>query len=354
MQPHGEPVGPNASARQALAFAAEALGFSACRVAPAVPTPYATAYRRWIAEGCHASMQWMERQMEKRLNPSLVLDGARSIAVLSYEYARNDARREAGRMARYAQGSDYHRLIESKLADLDITLQLFGGEQRCYVDSGPVNERDYALLAGIGWRGRHSQIVRAGKGSLFFLAIVVTTLALPVDAPVADRCGSCRRCEMLCPGGALKDGFCDARRCLSYWTIEHKGTIPEAWRVRLGDRLYGCDVCLEACPWNRFAAGASDARLRMPERLARMPLRDMLFLDEEDFAALFRHSPIRRIKREGLLRNACCVLGNIGGSGDLPALRHAVEDTPLIAEHARWALARILARAKGDRAPGKT
>lgn len=348
MQPHGEPEGTNAAARQALAFAAEALGFSACRIAPAAPTPFAAEYRRWIADGCHASMQWMERQTEKRLNPSLVLDGARSVVVLSYEYASADARKEPGRMARYAQGLDYHRLIESKLADLDITLQGYGGEQRCYVDSGPVNERDYALLAGIGWRGRHGQIVRAGNGSLFFLATILTTLAFPVDEAVADRCGSCRRCELLCPGGALNNGICDARRCLSYWTIEHKGAIPEPWRVRMGDRLYGCDICLEACPWNRFAAGAADARLLMPEKLARMPLRDMLALGDEDFAALFRHSPIRRIKREGLLRNACCVLGNIGGKSDLPALRRAAEDTPLIAEHARWAEARILARAEKD------
>lgn len=353
MQPHGEPAGTNAAARQALAFAAEALGFSACRIAPAIATPYAPDYRRWIAKGCHASMQWMERQMEKRLNPALVLGGARSIAVLSYDYASADARNEPGRIARYAQGSDYHRLIESKLVDLDDTLQGYGGEQRCYVDSGPVNERDYALLAGLGWRGRHGQIIRSSKGSLFFLATILTTLALPTDEAVANRCGSCRRCESLCPGGALKNGLCDARRCLSYWTIEHKGSIPERWRIRMGDRLYGCDICLEACPWNRFATSAADARLLMPEKLALMPLRDMLSLSGDEFTALFRHSPIRRIKREGLLRNACCVLGNTGGYDDLPALRRATEDAPLIAEHARWAQTRILARTESDEAPSR-
>ncbi len=347
-----ESAEPHAAAGQALAAAAAALGFSACRVAPAVATPYADDYRNWIAEGCHASMQWMERQMEKRLHPELVLEGVRSIAVFTYEYAPEDARRQPGRIARYAQGEDYHRLLESKLADLDATLQLYGGIQRCYVDSGPVNERDYALLAGIGWRGRNGQIVRLKRGSFFFLATVLTTLKLPAHAPVPNRCGSCRRCEAACPGGALKGGRCDARRCLSYWTIEHKGSIPEPWRIHMGDRLYGCDVCLEVCPWNRFALDAADARLLMPERLSRLPLRDLLSLSQDDFAAAFRHSPIRRIKREGLLRNACCVLGNIGSREDLPALHRAAEDAPLIAEHARWAHARILARTAEDARSG--
>lgn len=344
MQPPEETVAPNAPARQALCFAAQRLGFSACRIACAVETPFADEYRAWIKRGCHASMQWMERQMAKRLNPALVLEGVRSIAVLSYDYTPTRRRREPGRIARYAQGMDYHRLLEEKLADMDATLQFYGGEQRWYTDSGPVNERDYAVLSGLGWKGRNGQIIRPGRGSYCFLATIFTTLALEPDAPVPNRCGSCRRCELLCPGAALADGKCDARRCLSYWTIEHRGSIPEEWRLRLGDRFYGCDACLEACPWNRFARESADARLMMPQKLAGMPLRDFLMLGEGDFLELFRHSPIRRVKREGLLRNVCCALGNIGTPADAPALHQACTDAPLIAEHARWALDRIAAR----------
>ncbi len=286
-------------------------------------------------------MGWLERQLEKRLNPELVLPDVRAIAMLTFDYAPCDARTACGRFARYAQGEDYHLLIEEKLADLDETLQMYGGRQRCYVDAGPVNERDYAVLSGIGWRGKNGQIIRPAKGSLFFLATVLTTLPLPPDDAVKSRCGACHRCEENCPGGALKDGLCDSRRCLSYWNIEHKGSIPEEWRIRMGDRLYGCDVCLESCPWNTLAREVSDTRLLMTKELAEMPLREFLVLDDEGFLALFRRSPVRRIKRERFLRNVCCVLGNIGGADDIPALRLALQDASLIAEHAAWALKRI-------------
>lgn len=339
------------SARGALVSASRRLGFSACRIAPAVPTPFGDRYRDWLARGCGASMDWLERQLEKRLNPALVLSDVRAIAMLAFDYAPRDARTLPGRFARYAQGEDYHLIIEEKLADLDETLQIYGGCQRCYVDAGPVNERDYAELSGIGWRGRSGQIIRSAKGSLFFLATILTTLPLPPDSPVHSRCGACHRCEESCPGGALKDGLCDSRRCLSYWNIEHKGSIPEEWRVRMGDRLYGCDICLEACPWNTLAREASDTRLLMPREIADMPLRGFLSLDEDGFLSLFRRSPVRRIKRERFLRNVCCVLGNIGGENDMPALRRSLQDAPLIAEHAEWALKRIEARKQKSPAP---
>lgn len=334
----------SAAARQALVQAASRLGFSACRIAPAIPTPFGDEYRGWLARGCHASMEWMAAQLEKRLNPEKVLPGVRSIAVLAFDYAACDARVLPGRFARYAQGMDYHALLWEKLADLDETLRFYGGTQRCHTDTGPVNERDYAVLSGLGWRGRNNQLIRPARGSLFFLSTIMTTLALPTDAPERPRCGACRRCEERCPGKALKDGLCDARRCLSYWTIEHKGVIPEEWRVLMGDRLYGCDICLEACPWNRLAREAADSRLLMPRDVASKPLRDFLALDDDSFSALFRCSPVRRLKRERFLRNVCCVLGNIGRAEDLPALRLSCEDAPLIAEHAVWALGRIAMR----------
>ena len=331
----------NHPARQAVATAARQLGFSDCRIARAVPTPYGSNLREWLRDGRHASMAWMERQQEKRLDPSLVLPHARSIIILAYPYTPHDRRTASGRIARYAHGHDYHKLIESKLADLDETLQLYGGTQRYYTDSGPVNERDYATLSGMGWIGRHRQLIHPQRGSCLFLASILSTLELPADSSCPSRCGSCRRCIDACPGGALDGRSVDARRCISYWTIEHKGSIPEEWRIRFGDRLYGCDTCLDACPWNRFARETSDARLLLPLNLRTMLPRHMLALDDDAFTALFRHSPIRRIKREGLLRNVCCVLGNIGTPDDLPALELALQDSPLIAEHALWAIRRI-------------
>lgn len=328
-------------ARQALDTAARLLGFTGCRVARAVPTPYGTDLQTWLRDGRHATMAWMERQQEKRLDPALVLPAARSIAILAYPYPPFDSRTAPGRIARYAHGHDYHKLLEHKLADLDETLQCYGGMQKYYTDSGPVNERDYATLSGIGWIGRHRQIIHPKRGSFIFLASILTTLELPADEPFTPRCGSCRRCLDACPGGALDGHSVDARRCISYWTIEHKGSIPEEWRTLIGDRLYGCDACLEACPWNRLAAETHDTRLMLPRSLRTILPRDILSLDDDTFAELFRHSPIRRIKRDGLLRNACCVLGNIGDPDDIPALEQALHDSPLIAEHALWALRRI-------------
>ncbi len=333
------------SARQAVAKASRLLGFTDCRVARAIPTPYGGNLQEWLRRGCHATMAWMERQEEKRLNPSLVLPDARSIIILAYPYTPHDLRTAPGRIARYAHGHDYHKLIENKLADLDETLQLHGGIQRYYTDSGPVNERDYATLSGMGWIGRHRQIIHPQRGSCIFLASILTTLELPVDAACTSRCGSCRRCIDACPGGALDGRSVDARRCISYWTIEHKGSIPEEWRTLLGDRLYGCDTCLDACPWNRFARDTHDTRLLLPRILRTMPPGRMLALDDNAFTTLFRHSPIRRIKREGFLRNVCCVLGNIGTPDDIPALELALQDSSLIAEHALWAIRRIGERA---------
>lgn len=332
-------------------MAARQLGFSDCRVAHAVPTPYGHTLQQWLRNGCHASMEWMERQEEKRLDPTLVLPDVRSIAILSYPYTPHNRRTAPGRIARYAHGHDYHKLLESKLADLDETLRFYGGSQRYYTDSGPVNERDYATLSGMGWIGRHRQIIHPQGGSCIFLATILTTLELPADPPCPPRCGSCRRCIDACPGGALDGHSVDARRCISYWTIEHKGSIPEEWRSLLGDRIYGCDACLEACPWNRFARETHDTRLLLSRHLRTLQPRDILTLDDQTFTEHFRHSPIRRIKREGLLRNACCVLGNIGTADDLPALEQALHDTPLIAEHAEWAIRRIHDRTASSSEP---
>ena len=221
-----------------------------------------------------------------------------------------------------------------------------GGVQKCYVDTGPVLERDFAALAGIGWHGKSTMLLNRELGTWFFLAVIFTTLDFPADAPAADRCGSCTRCIDACPTNAITAPHqLDARRCISYLTIELKGSIPLELRPLIGDRIYGCDDCLTACPWNRFAQASRETAFAMRESVAAMGLVDFLKLTEEEFRALFRGSPIKRIKRCGFLRNVCVALGNIGTPDDLPALRESARDPePLISEHARWAVQRICQR----------
>ena len=292
------------AALQALERAAAALGFSAVGVAPA-DADQGEHLRHWLAEGMHAGMLWMERHLPARLNPQLVLPGARSVIVLTYEYARRDARTQPGAAARYAQGEDYHKLLASKLADLDEMLQMYGGEQRCFTDSGPVSERFFAWRAGLGWIGRNGLLIRPGRGSYCFLASILTSLQLPCGTPMNSHCGNCRRCEEACPTRALHNGCCDARKCLSYWTIEANEPMPPAIAAALGNRLYGCDACQEACPWNAAAKPARiDPHLLMPAQLRDMPLADIENLSDDAFAELFAGSPFRRIGASHLAANA--------------------------------------------------
>ena len=291
------------AARQAVEYAARALGFSALGVAPA-RAEQGDSLARWLGDGCHGDMAWLERHLPVRLNPQLLLPGARSVVMLTYEYPRQDARRARGSVARYAQGDDYHKLLAPKLADLDETLTFYGGEQRCFTDSGPVSERFFAARAGLGWIGRHGLLVRPQGGSYFFLASILTTLELPADSPVPNRCGSCHRCEQACPTAALEQGRCDARRCLSYWTIEAKTCPPPGIRRRQGSRLYGCDACQEACPWNserKTADHRVDAHLLMPARVAAAAPEQLA--QAASFAELLARSPMRRIGPEHMRCN---------------------------------------------------
>jgi epoxyqueuosine reductase len=329
-----------------LAYATE-LGFASCRVTSAARPRHATEFRSWLDEGAAGEMQWMERGAEKRCDPERVLPGARSIIVVALNYWQGDRQwpHGTGRIARYAWGNDYHDLMLAKLEKLSAFLAELGGSQKCYVDTGPILERDHAAEAGIGWHGKSTMLIDAKLGTWFFLGEILTTLELPSDAPQADRCGSCTRCITACPTGAITEPHrLDARRCISYLTIELKGSIPVELRPLIGDRIYGCDDCLDACPWNRFAAVSHEARFAARPAVG-MRLRDYLALDDAKFRELFRSSPIKRIKRRGFLRNVCVALGNVGDERDLPALRRVAADPePLIAEHAAWAITRILAR----------
>lgn len=339
---------------------ARAVGFDSCRVAACAPPPHANEFGNWLAAGEAGEMHYMQRGEEKRRDPQEVLPGARSIVVLALNYFQGEveptrpraaARGRAvskgqGRIARYAWGDDYHDVITAKLDKIDNYMRGFGGTQKCYVDTGPVLERDYAAAAGIGWHGKSTMLIDPKLGTWFFLAEILTTLELPPDAPQQDRCGTCERCITACPTGAITSAHrLDARRCISYLTIELKGAIPLEFRPLMGDRIFGCDDCLDACPWNRFAQVSRESSFAARRSTVGMALRDYLSLSDEEFREMFRDSPIKRIKRRGFLRNVCVALGNVGTMNDLSALeRVAVDPEPLIAEHASWAIAQIKSR----------
>ena len=333
-----------------LSFARE-IGFDSCRVTASSSPRYAHEFRNWLDEGGHGEMSYMERGEEKRCDPQKILPDARSIIVLALNYfqgSRNagDTPAATGKIARYAWGDDYHELIVNRLDKIDEFLREFGGQQKCYVDTGPVLERDHAAQAGIGWHGKSTMLIDEHLGTWFFLAEVLTTLELPPDEPVPDRCGTCERCIKACPTGAITAPHrLDARRCISYLTIELKSSIPLELRPLIGDRIFGCDDCLDACPWNRFAQVSRETAFFAHPSTVGIPLRDYLSLSDHNFRVLFRNSPIKRIKRRGFLRNVCVALGNVGKASDLPALeRAAAEAEPLIAEHAKWAIQQIRSR----------
>jgi epoxyqueuosine reductase len=330
-----------------LSFARE-IGFDSCRVADCGSAPHADEFRNWLDEGGNGEMSYMERGEEKRCDPQKVLPGARSIVVLALNYFQGNPQAgntpaAGGRIARYAWGDDYHDLIANKLDKIDEFLRTFGGQQKCYVDTGPVLERDHAAQAGTGWHGKSTMLVDERLGTWFFLAEVLTTLDLPADEPVPDRCGTCERCIKACPTGAITAPHrLDARRCISYLTIELKESIPLDLRPLIGDRIFGCDDCLDACPWNRFAQVSREAAFFRRPSTVGIPLRDYLSLSDDNFRMLFRNSPIKRIKRRGFLRNVCVALGNVGDPSDLAALERAAADPEqLIAEHAKWAIHQI-------------
>ena len=334
------------------------IGFDDCRIAPAAAPRHAEEFCDWLEAGSAADMDWIGRGAEKRCDPQKVLPGALSVVALAMNYwqgdngkggRQKDEGRSGGRIARYAWGDDYHEVMEKKLRALDEFLSGAGGRQKTYVDTGPVLERDFAAEAGIGWHGKSTMLLNRKLGTWFFLAEIFTTLELPPDPPQVARCGSCTRCIDACPTGAITAPHqLDARRCISYLTIELKGSIPLEFRPLIGDRIYGCDDCLDACPWNRFAQVSRESAFAARPAVAQMRLRDFLALDDAQFRAMFRGSPIKRIKRRGFLRNVCVALGNVGTCDDLPALARAVSDhEPLIAEHAAWAIATIEARGLG-------
>ena len=339
-----------------------ALGFDDVRFAAVGPGPLAPL-RAWLDAGNHADMHWMERTVDKRLDPTLVLPGARSIILLGVNYWSESLRRPrpaAGSSplwARYALHEDYHDTIKPGLVAAGRVLEELPGvtaaDYRYYVDTGPVLERSWAARAGLGFTGKNAMLISRRHGNWLFLASLLTRVELVPDEPVRARhreqdvgllCGRCTRCLDACPTRAFSaPGVVDARRCVSYQTIENKGVIPRELRPGIGARIYGCDVCLEVCPWNRFARTGRQLLLSARYDVADLSLIEILALTPERFADVFRRTPIKRLKLAGLLRNACIVAGNSGDAALLPPLltlatTHAL---PLVRAHAVWAVFRL-------------
>jgi epoxyqueuosine reductase len=336
------------------------LGFDDCRFTSAAAPASAGQFQEWLAQKSHGEMSWLERNAEKRVDPQKVLPGAKSVVCLAASYFTNDeALKDAprhpphvtrlGEVARYARFLDYHDVLGDRLKTLTYFINQLGGVETkslWYVDTGPFLERDLAQRSGLGFVGKHTNLISRRLGNWIFLAEIITTLELPPDAPETNHCGKCSRCITACPTNAITAPFqLDARKCISYLTIELKGSIPVELRPAIGDRIFGCDDCLAACPWNRFA---KTGHLMQPHARGDLRLPDLvelLQLDNAGFKTKFAGTPILRTKRRGLLRNVCVALGNVGDASALPALKKAAHDSePLIAEHARWAIERISSR----------
>jgi len=363
--------------KDALRQRAAELGFDDCRFTSATAPASADHFRRWLEQAHHGEMHWLERTADKRADLQKVLPGAKTVIVLAASYEtqsgswlnskhqavtaaglpaetpmeRSHAASAAttGVIARYARFADYHDVLGGRLKSLtDFVNHLGGSPTRSlwYVDTGPLLERDLAQRAGLGFIGKHTNVISRRLGNWIFLAEILTTLELAPDPPEQNHCGNCARCLTACPTNAITAPFqLDARKCISYLTIELKGAIPVELRPAIGNRIFGCDDCLAVCPWNRFARAGrllqSQARgdLRQPDLL------ELLQLDAAGFKTRFAGTPLWRTKRRGLLRNVCVALGNTGDAAAVPALDIATRDAePMIAEHARWAMEQITAR----------
>ncbi|MGF1656464.1 MAG: tRNA epoxyqueuosine(34) reductase QueG [Verrucomicrobiales bacterium] len=343
---HADPA-QNEEQKRLLQERALELGFALCRVASVQETPHYDAFLKWLNEGRHASMEWLVRGAEKRAHPERVLPGCQSVVVLATNYFRGTSpatKPGHGRVAQYAQGLDYHDVLKPRLRELENLLAEWGAESRAYTDTGPILERDFAALAGVGWHGKSTMLLHPQLGTWFFLSVILTTLRLPDDPPIRDRCGSCTRCMVACPTNAIPHAYqLDSRRCISYHTIENRGSIPVELRPAFGDRIFGCDACLDACPWNRFAEISREQAFRSKDILA-LPMVQLLQMSAEEFRVAFRGSPVLRTKHRGFLRNVLVAYGNTV-RGDAAALTPFLSgEDPLLKEHAEWARQRMQER----------
>ena len=347
-----------ASLKHDLSAEAARLGFAACGIAPAAEDPLTSVrLEHWLGEGRHGAMEWMEARLDHRRSPQGLWSEARSVIALGMSYApaqdplalANAADR--ARISVYAQGKDYHDVVKKALKALARWLATEAAQRglgtigvKVFVDTAPVMEKPLGEAAGLGWQGKHTNLVSRTHGSWLFLGAIYTTLGFEPDAPAKDRCGSCNACQTACPTDAFPAPYqLDARRCISFLTIEYKGPVPEHFRKALGNRIYGCDDCLAVCPWNKFASSAQAMQAFLPRaELAAPRLAELLALDDAGFRTLFSGSPIKRIGRNRFVRNCLYAAGNSGDPALLAPIEALLADPdPVVAEAAAWAVAEL-------------
>jgi epoxyqueuosine reductase len=337
--------------RQALQERALELGFDILGIATPDSIPLAAErLRQFLAEGAHGDMEWMQTSAPRRSNPRALWPQARSIIMLGLNYAREGdplavlQRRDRGAISVYAQSADYHDVIKPRLKVLARWLTAHaGGEVKVFVDTAAVMEKPLAAAADLGWQGKHTNLVSRQFGSWLFLGAIFSTLELPPDPPEQDHCGSCRACLDICPTAAFPAPYrLDARRCISYLTIEHKGSIPRELRAAMGNRIYGCDDCLAVCPWNKFAQATRDTKLALREELNAPRLRDLVRLDDAAFRRTFAKTPVKRTGRDRFVRNVLIAIGNSDDPTFVPEAERLLSDrSPLVRAAAVWALGRL-------------
>ncbi len=328
-------------------------GFDVARIARVADLGREAGARlqRFLADGLHGDMHWMETTAERRRHPLALWPDARSVVMLGLSYAPDRdplellEEKERGVISVYAQGADYHDILKPRLKRVAGALQrATGADVKVFVDTAPLMEKPLAALAGLGWQGKHTNLVSRQYGSWLFLGAILTSADLSADTPETDHCGSCRRCLDVCPTAAFPGPYrLDPRRCISYLTIEHKGPIDRELRPAMGNRIFGCDDCLAVCPWNKFAQAGREARLAVRNGLDGPPLADLLPLDDETFRKRFAKTPIKRTGRNRFIRNVLIAAGNSGRADLAPKIEPLLSDaSPLVRGAAVWALARLM------------
>jgi epoxyqueuosine reductase len=352
------PDAPQIALKDALKAQALSQGFDAFGITrPDAIADAPARLRQFLSDGQHGTMAWMEETEARRSDPATLWADTRSIIMLGMNYGPDAnpldilKRKDRAAISVYAKGDDYHDVIKKRLKAIARWLVAETGcELKVFVDTAPVMEKPLAAAAGLGWQGKHTNLVSRELGSWLFLGAIFTTLDLEPDAPEQDHCGSCRACLDVCPTDAFPAPYrLDARRCISYLTIEHKGPIPQEFRHAIGNRIYGCDDCLAVCPWNKFAETGREAKLAAREHLRAPPLAELAALDDAAFRSLFSKSPVKRIGQSRFLRNVLIAMGNSGDVALVPAAQATLADPdPLVRGAAIWALSQLTPDAMAD------